>query len=456
MRIACVQLRAREVDDADRALEEALDAADRAAREAHLVVLPEATYPGYILHEGRSLSGSAYDRAREAFGDVARRHGAWIVVGLVRPLEDGLVNSAVLLSSDGDVAAIADKRFLWHFDSRWFREGTPGEVIGLPWGPIGMFVCADARMTEIPRRLAVRGARLLLDPTALVMSPLGTNAQLEYMLAARAWENGAFLAVANKCGSEAGIARYAGRSAIFDPSGSRLTEAGPRDPEIVVADIDLDRAPGPSVEPALGLLPELSAPIESLPITRALAAPPPGVPFRVAMVREGADPGRMATELDVDLVIGRRMPPMDNVLSVENGSFRLGDQTYGSGDVVACGAGTVGVLAGARGAAPEIVRALMLRGANVVVWDRATVDVPEFVLRTRADENRLFLVTLDIDDRWQIHAATGALLGQGPLEGLAAAYAELPLALAWQKEMAPGTDIVRNRPTSGIPSKGNS
>jgi predicted amidohydrolase len=43
---------------------------------------------------------------------------------------------------------------------------------------------------------------LLLDPTALVLSPLGTNAQLEYMLAARAWENGVFLAVANKSGSE--------------------------------------------------------------------------------------------------------------------------------------------------------------------------------------------------------------------------------------------------------------
>jgi hypothetical protein len=25
-------------------------------------------------------------------------------------------------------------------------------------------------------------------------------------------------------------------------------------------------------------------------------------------------------------------------------------------------------------------------------------------------------------------------------------YVELPLALAWQKEMAPGTHIVRNRP----------
>jgi hypothetical protein len=88
----------------------------------------------------------------------------------------------------------------------------------------------------------------------------------------------------------------------------------------------------------------------------------------------------------------------------------------------------------------------MLLGASVVVWDRAGVNVPEFVLRTRADENRVFLLTLDAGDRWRIHSANGALLGEGPQEGLDAVYAELLLALAWQKEMAPGTDIVRNRP----------
>lgn len=446
MRIACAQLRAREVADGDRALEEALAAADRAAREADLAVLPEATYPGYVLHEGSTFEADAYERAEDAFGDVARRRGAWVAVGLVRPLEDGLVNSAVLLDPDGEVVATADKRFLWHFDSQWFDPGRPGEVVRLPWGPAGMFVCADARMTEIPRRLALNGARLLLDPTALVLSPLGTNAQLEYMLSARAWENGAFLAVANKCGSEAGIARYGGRSAIFDPSGSRLAEAGPSDPDIVVADIDLDRAPGPPVEPSAVSFPELSAPMASLPIGRALAGAPPTAPFRLAMTREGSEPERMAAELGVDLVVGRRMPRTRGALSVEDDGFRLGEVVCGSGTVAPFGTATVGVLAGDGGLAPELVRALMLRGANVVVWDRAGVEVPEFVLRTRADENRVFLVTLDEGDRWEIHAPTGALLGRGPLEGLEAVYVELALPLAWQKEMAPGTHIVRDRP----------
>jgi predicted amidohydrolase len=446
MRIACVQLRAWDVEEADRALEEALTAAHRAAGEADLVLLPEATYPGYVLHEEPSIDPGSYDRAREAFGDVAREHGAWVAVGLVRPVEGGLANSAVLLDPEGDVAAIADKTFLWHFDSRWFRSGTPGGVVALPWGQAGMFVCADARMPEIPRRLALDGARLLLDPTALVLSSLGTNAQLEYMLSARAWENGAFLAVANKCGTEAGIARYGGCSAIFDPSGARLSEGGPQDPEIVVADVDLRTAPGLPMGSAAAVPPELSVPSEALPITDVLAVPPPASPLRLAMLREGVEPGRMLAELAVDMAVGRRVQSTGTVLSAEDGSFRLGGRTYGSGEVVELGPWRVGVLAGDGGAAPEAVRALMLRGASVVVWDRAGVNVPEFVLRTRADENRVFLLTLDAGDRWRIHSANGALLGEGPQEGLDAMYTELLLALAWQKEMAPGTDIVRNRP----------
>jgi predicted amidohydrolase len=89
------------------------------------VLLPEATYPGYVLHEEPSIDPGSYDMTREAFGDVAREHGAWVAVGLVRPVEGGLANSAVLLDPDGDVAAIADKTFLWHFDSRWFHEEAP-------------------------------------------------------------------------------------------------------------------------------------------------------------------------------------------------------------------------------------------------------------------------------------------------------------------------------------------
>lgn len=448
MRVACVQLVAREVEDSERALEEALALAAEAAAHADLVVLPEATYPGYVLHDAAPHRDPArYERALEAFAEVAREHRAWITVGLVRPAGTDLMNSAVLLDPEGRVTSITDKAFLWHFDRRWFRRGAPGEVAVLPpFGPAGVFVCADARMTEIPRRLAVAGARLLIDSTALVLSSLGTNAQLEYMLAARAWENGAFLAVANKCGTEAGIARYGGRSAIFDPSGARLVEASDEEPGVIVADADPADAPGPPVMPNPRGYPELSAPVESLPISEALAVGPPQRPLPVAMLRAERRPQRLMRELDVDLGIGRSIEDGPQVLSVGEGGFRLGSRTFRSGDVGLHGGLTIGMLSGDRLAVPEEARSLMLRGACVLVWDRAGADVPEEVLRTRADENRVFLIALEDADTWRIYGPTGALLGRGPQDGLEAVFIELPVALAWHKEMAPGTDVVFGRP----------
>jgi len=447
MRVACVQLRARDVEDSERALEEALAAAVEAARRADLVVLPEATYPGYVLHEAaRHLDPAPYERALEEFASIAREQGAWMTVGLVRPVGSELANSAVVLGPDGRVASITDKSFLWHFDRRWFRPGRPGEVVALPWGTAGVFVCADARMTEIPRRLAAAGARLLLDPTALVLSPLGVNAQIEYMLAARAWENGAFLAVANKCGAEAGIARYGGRSAILDSWGERLVEAPADEPAIVVAEIDLEEAPGPPVAVSPSGYPELSAPIESLPIAEALAAGPPRAALRLALLREGGEPDRLLEELDVNLGVGRSVARRQNVLSSGNGEFRLGDRTHASGEVVLHGETRLGLLSGDRLAVPEEARSLMLRGAGLIVWDGAGTSLPDEVLATRADENRVFLLSLEDGDAWRVHGPTGGLLGEGPHDGLDAVFVELPLALAWQKEMAPGTHVVLDRP----------
>lgn len=447
MRIACVQLRAHEVSEADAALEEAVEAATEAGRDADLVVLPEATYPGYVLHEaGPYLDPGWFERGRAAFAEVAAGTETWVVVGLVRTEGDGVLNSAVLLDPKGRVASIGDKVFLWHFDSGWFRPGRPGDVVSLPSGKAGMFVCADARMVEVPRRLAVEGARLLIDPTALVLSPAGTNAQLEYMLSARAWENGAFLAVANKCGVEAGIARYAGRSAIFGPAGERLAEAGPDAPEIIRADVDLASAPGPPIARAPAGYPELSTPLETLPITELLASSPPAAPLRVVLVPAPLpDQEQVLAELAADVAIGPNLAPAGNVLSLQAGRVLQASRELESGTIISVAEARIGVLGGDRGLVPEEVRVLMLRGASIVVWSTGDIEVPEIVARTRADENRIFVVLMAGNGTWTVYGPTGAQIGAGPEPGMTPTLIDLPLALAWHKEMAPGTDVVRGR-----------
>ena len=63
-------------------------------------------------------------------------------------------------------------------------------------------------MPEVARILAVRGAELLVDPTAWVAAGTDpttwSNAQLEFMLSTRTRENGLWVAAANKVGFEGG------------------------------------------------------------------------------------------------------------------------------------------------------------------------------------------------------------------------------------------------------------
>lgn len=97
---------------------------------------------------------------------------------------------------------------------------------------------------------------------------------------------------------------------------------------------------------------------------------------------------------------------------------------------------------GDRGAVPEEMRSLMLRGAALVVWAGMEILPSAELMRTRADENRTNVVAMTAQGQW---SATRTPLGTGPRAGLDAILVEIPLALAWHKEMVPGTDVVRGR-----------
>lgn len=72
------------------------------------------------------------------------------------------------------------------------------------------------------------------------------------------------------------------------------------------------------------------------------------------------------------------------------------------------------------------------------------MDVPEFVAQTRAAENAIFMVLVSASGGWRAYGPNGQTVGAAR-EGVPGALLNLPVALTWQKEMAPGTDVVRGR-----------
>jgi predicted amidohydrolase len=244
LRVAAVQLRAHDRGAFVQSLDSILGEVRRAASQCELLVLPEATFPGYVI--GRTpieepLIADALDRLR----DLAMSTATVIVAGAAIRHDGAVRNSALVIDADGSLAGRADKLFLWHFDRRWFDAGDRLEPIRTAAGVLGVLVCADGRLPTIAQTLVERGAEALIMPTAWVTSGRDPdaleNVQADLLARVRAYENQAPFVAANKCGSELGMVAYCGKSQIVDRTGEVVAMAGQHEPETLYASIELAR-----------------------------------------------------------------------------------------------------------------------------------------------------------------------------------------------------------------------
>lgn len=480
-----MQLRGRELAEAPAALDACRGLVVESARAgAEVVVLPEGAYPAYVLGsaEAGRVALAAGPDPLEAFGAMARAGAVTLVAGIVT--EDGgggLHNSAVAFGPDGAEIGRTAKRFLWDFDARWFTPGVDSPVWDTPVGRVGALVCADARLPEIPRLLAVRGAALICDPTAWVRTSPGPpgNIQPDFLIAARAIENGVVVAAASKTGGEGGT-EYVGRSMIVGPDGTVLAQAGggPDDEEIAVADVDLGGLPRPAVERKGPMYRRLAMHgfEKSLPPTAArakvvvagspaaadpdalIAASEQGATLAVVPPGSGPAPG-LALAADLWVVTAAAAPadPRSDagVVATNQGDVvaRFATAHGPSATALALSppistpAGRVTVLLGDDVYPPEQSRLAALRGAEilVVMGSRA----PLAVLRARAAENRVFVVATAGTTGTVVIDPAGSVIADAPAGSPFLLAAELDLLAAAEKEMAPGTDVFAGR-TPGL------
>jgi predicted amidohydrolase len=228
IRVAAVQLRAHDREDFTRSLDAIVAIASSASRTAELVVLPEGTFPSYVLGDAR-IDDAAIGGAVERLCNLARASNTVIVAGAAIRSEQSLRNSAVVVDADGSIAGHADKVFLWHFDRLWFDPGERIAPIDTKAGKLGVLICADGRIPTIARALVDRGAEILVMPTAWVTTGRNPqaleNVQADLLARVRARENGVPFIAANKCGTELNMVAYCGKSQIVGADGELLAIA---------------------------------------------------------------------------------------------------------------------------------------------------------------------------------------------------------------------------------------
>ena len=231
---------------------------------AELIVLQE-------LHNGlyfcQAEDVTFFDQAEsipgpstETFGALARELGVVLVLSLFERRAVGLYhNTAVVIERDGSIAGRYRKMHIpddpAYYEKFYFTPGDLGfEPINTYVGRLGVLVCWDQWYPEAARIMTLKGADLLIYPTAIGTAAYDTPEEQQRQI--EAWQlvqrghavaNNIPVVTVNRVGYESdpsavteGI-QFWGRSFVVGQQGEILRELSQTESENTIVDIDLRR-----------------------------------------------------------------------------------------------------------------------------------------------------------------------------------------------------------------------
>ncbi len=236
-----------------------------AARGAQMVVLQELHDSLYFC---QVEDVNNFDLAISLHGDVAgdyarlaRECGIVLVTSLFEKRAAGLYhNTAVVFDTDGTVAGKYRKMHIpddpAYYEKFYFTPGDMGfEPIDTSLGRLGVMVCWDQWYPEAARLMALKGAQLLIYPTAIGFE--STDADEEKARQLEAWTtvqrghavaNGLPVIAVNRVGHEpdpsgqtAGITFW-GSSFVAGPQGEMLYRASAVEEVETIVDVSMERS----------------------------------------------------------------------------------------------------------------------------------------------------------------------------------------------------------------------
>ena len=239
--------------------------AQAAQRGAELVVLQELHNTPYFCQTENpdlfDLAEPIPGPSTDFFGTLARQFGVVIVTSLFERRAAGLYhNTAVVIEKDGTIAGKYRKMHIpddpAYYENFYFTPGDLGfEPIDTSVGRLGVQVCWDQWYPEGARLMALRGADLLIYPTAIGYESSDTPE--EQARQREAWTtvqrghavaNGLPVIAVNRTGHESdpsgqthGI-QFWGSSFVAGPQGEFLFRADIDEEVVAIVDIDLQRS----------------------------------------------------------------------------------------------------------------------------------------------------------------------------------------------------------------------
>lgn len=263
MKIALIQQKFHSTKE--KTIEKTCEFIEQAAKQgAELVCLGELHQSEYFCQSENvdffDLAND-YEKDVQFWSSVAKKHSVVLLTSLFEKRSAGLYhNTAVVFEKDGSIAGKYRKMHIpddpCFYEKFYFTPGDLGfEPINTSLGKLGVLVCWDQWYPEAARLMALKGAQILIYPTAIGWFDKDEKEEKQRQLGAwlgvqkgHAIANGLYTVAVNrvgfeedKSGVEEGI-RFWGNSFVFGPQGEEICILDSENEYIKLVDIDLERS----------------------------------------------------------------------------------------------------------------------------------------------------------------------------------------------------------------------
>ena len=179
----------------------------------------------------------------------AKENKVFINIGsllLKQKNKNKLVNRSFLINTNGKIQKYYDKIHMFdvslnnkeiYKESNFFHSGKKIAFTKIKNIPLGLTICYDLRFPNLFRKLAKKGAHIILVPSAFTV-PTGRD-HWETLVKARAIENSSFIIATNMCGHHHTNRKTYGHSLLINPWGKIINKTF-KNPNILNTKINLD------------------------------------------------------------------------------------------------------------------------------------------------------------------------------------------------------------------------
>ena len=228
---------------------------DAASKGAQIICVPELFESHYFCQE---QNPAHFARAKEvednpavkAFQALCKELSVVVPVSIFERAGQAFYNTVVMIDADGSILGNYRKSHIpdgpGYSEKYYFRLGDSGfKVWNTAYGNIGVCICWDQWFPEAARAMALKGAELLLYPTAIGSEPghpdFDSMEHWRIVMRGHAGANMMPVIAANRTGTEIVAGKrqtYYGSSFIAGPDGALVADGSRSDETVLTHSFD--------------------------------------------------------------------------------------------------------------------------------------------------------------------------------------------------------------------------